>query len=927
MSLPTFAPDRTIRFDYDPVVHKIAFPINHVGAHLPDAIAEAEYAHTDDNTVYVSATSGSDTTGDGTQANPYATLLKSINEASEDRPRVVVLDSSLYCEDLSGADYTYFQGFYAAEGETPTYDSRVLGFTPTDANTIFVAKTGSDSTGTGTQAAPVLTIEKAITLCDGTHQRVGIMDSGVYMEKAFTFAANFLMLFALAGCCPEVRFSDDYHGADHTEYGYIERLYAIQSIDLDGNNVRSIVTLNNGNLFVLLHSGNTLKWTVVNKATGSLIKEIETIAASYSYQQAFVCITGDGYPVVTYTSTDRKFCRYVAFGIDGLDTYKTGAWVSADGTIYYIYNNGLAGLDGDRFCGGMHIDAHISPTTTVLWYNRVVSIDGTSWPAGIELFQIGYSPPQVSHQSNACSFGNGTCLLWYNKLTTNTTVYRVYEEDDAGVIKAETQLYAALTYNKCSVLLGNGNVAVVFRTAANVWYYAILDSSGNIIVSATAIGAVTNGAQTGMCYRSSDDSFFVLMNYYDAGTNTDKYFLSHVLNDGTVLSTALANDNYASDGTLAQRIFDVRPDGEWWTTAIMADGKFETINAILNNPILISAGAEMNGVKLTNTGAHVFSLIKYTAAMTLKYCTIEDIIADDSFINFYHPWYGTGAVDLENSIVDRCNLPGYVENNTAGLSAVVFLRTLSGYALHVKGAGAGIQIQHCDFFNNYGSVRLESNDGNEVIKNNILHDNSNGAVLDTEVVHSNSVNTDSNTNLTDGASVISTNPLYKNEGAVNPDDTDLNIRTRVEGYPTDSPAYGLADDDLNAGAYDVRYIGTETTWSTITVPKPPEIKPYLTAVGNVFHAKSVQSTKVAQNLVVPMKWFGIMNDDLEDLLDLWCCDSAEVRVYANPETSPDDFETYQLKYGKDISLATAYYPTQASGRQDIELEFERAYER
>jgi len=79
--------------------------------------------------------------------------------------------------------------------------------------------------------------------------------------------------------------------------------------------------------------------------------------------------------------------------------------------------------------------------------------------------------------------------------------------------------------------------------------------------------------------------------------------------------------------------------------------------------------------------------------------------------------------------------------------------------------------------------------------------------------------------------------------------------------------------------------------------------------------------------VVPMKWFGITNDDLEDLLDLWCCDSAEVRVYANPETAPDDFETYQLKYGKDISLATAYYPTQASGRQDIELEFERAYER
>lgn len=926
MSLPTFAPDTTIRFDYDPVVHKIAFPVNHVGAHLSDAIAEAEYAHTDDNTVYVSATSGNDTTGDGSGANPYATLLKSINEASEDRPRVVVLDSSLYCEDLSGADYTYFQGFYAAEGEFPTYDSRVLGFTPADANTIFVAKTGSDTTGDGTQAAPVLTIEKAITLCDATHQAVGIMDSGVYMEKAFTFATNFLMLFALAGCCPEVRFSDDYHGEDHTEYGYIERLYAIQSIDLDGNDVRSIVTLNNGNLFVLLNDGNTLKWTVVSKATGSLIKEIETIAASYSYQQAFLCITGDGYPVVTYTSTDRKFCRYVAFGIDGLDTYKTGAWVSADGTVYYAYNNGLAGLDGDRFCGGVHIDANITPTTTVLWYNRVVSIDGTSWPAGIELFQIGSSPSQVSHQSNACSFGNGTCLLWYNKLTTSTTVYRVYEEDDAGVIKAETQLYAALTYNKCSVLLGNGNVAVVFRTAANVWYYAILDSSGNIIVSATAIGAATNGARTGMCYRSSDDSFFVLLNYYDAGSNTDQYFISHILNDGTIVETTLANDNYASDGTLAQRIFDVRPDGEWWTTAIMADGRFETINAILNNPIIISAAAGIDGIKFGNTGAHVFSLAKISAQIGLAYCTIQDIVADSSVLSYYRSLYGNAAFSMENCLVDRCERGAYIESNDVSILSSIIMRTTVGHALHVKGAGSDIVVEHCDFFGNYGSIRLEDNDGNEVIKNNILHDNSNGALLDVEVVHSNTVNTDSNTNLTDGASVISTNPLYKNEGAVNPDDTDLNIRTRVEGFPADSPAYGLADDDRNAGSYDVRYIGTETTWSSITVPKPPEIKPYLKPVGNVFHEKSVQSTKTAQNLVVPMRWAGIMNDDLEDLLDMWCCSSAEVRVYPNPETLPNDYEVYQLKYG-NISLATAYYPTQESGRQDIELEFERGYER
>ena len=208
MSLPTFAPDKTIRFDYDPVVHKIAFPINHVGAHLPDAIAEAEYAHTDDNTVYVSATSGSDTTGDGTQANPYATLLKGINETTEDLSRVVVLDSSLYSEDLSGADYTYFQGFYAAVGETPTYDSRVLGFTPADADTIFVAKTGSDSND-GTAASMVQTVDHALPLLSATRRYIILSDSERHEVNAFIAPANLAGIYAAVGHTPTVHFLHD----------------------------------------------------------------------------------------------------------------------------------------------------------------------------------------------------------------------------------------------------------------------------------------------------------------------------------------------------------------------------------------------------------------------------------------------------------------------------------------------------------------------------------------------------------------------------------------------------------------------------------------------------------------------------------------------------------------------------------------------
>ena len=74
-----------------------------------------------------------------------------------------------------------------AVGATDSMTLRSLGYTPTDANSIFVAKTGNDDTGTGTQANPVASINKAITICDADHQKVVILDSETYTENSFEF--------------------------------------------------------------------------------------------------------------------------------------------------------------------------------------------------------------------------------------------------------------------------------------------------------------------------------------------------------------------------------------------------------------------------------------------------------------------------------------------------------------------------------------------------------------------------------------------------------------------------------------------------------------------------------------------------------------------------------------------------------------------
>src|SRR4030043_746281 len=147
--------DDTLKIEYDPVNNKFGFAENVIGPQAWVTIAVTTLTPSDTNGIWVTK-AGNDLNA-GTQAAPKLTLLAAGNACTAAKMYVWVDDSGQYAEELDTIDNDYFSGIYATTGNTPVYTLRVLGYTPTDGNSIFFDKTGDDLNA-GTQAAPKLTI-------------------------------------------------------------------------------------------------------------------------------------------------------------------------------------------------------------------------------------------------------------------------------------------------------------------------------------------------------------------------------------------------------------------------------------------------------------------------------------------------------------------------------------------------------------------------------------------------------------------------------------------------------------------------------------------------------------------------------------------------------------------------------------------------
>jgi hypothetical protein len=343
------------------------------------------------------------------------------------------------------------------------------------------------------------------------------------------------------------------------------------------------------------------------------------------------------------------------------------------------------------------------------------------------------------------------------------------------------------------------------------------------------------------------------------------------------------------------------------------------------------ANAKIDGILLEPVDTDFLErFISATESLSLAYCALKNAVCtSDADCNAV---YTADPLTISRCVVCDNDKGIFAQANTVSITDSQFYGNSLGYAIDIDGAAASsgdITVEHCDIFDNYGSIHLENNNGtNEIIKNNILYDNALGIDAENDVDLSYSVCTDTHVSATSGASVLSANPLYLNEGYLDEDDLDLNIKIEDLGYHATSPAYDLADDDRNAGAYDVKYIGTVPSWSSITLDKPDGFDGVIESV-KIINQKdngTTSSRLKGRTETIKLKWSAIPVADWDELDALIDSGASEVRLYPDPTTHAADYDTYSIEYA-DLKCSPKYWRLSDRGNQDVELILSRKYER
>jgi hypothetical protein len=364
-----------------------------------------------------------------------------------------------------------------------------------------------------------------------------------------------------------------------------------------------------------------------------------------------------------------------------------------------------------------------------------------------------------------------------------------------------------------------------------------------------------------------------------------------------------------------------------------------TINSFgISELYVIADASEISGCKLNFMPQKCLLGIKLddNGELTIAWSDLYNHLSpiDNTYVINTKAAAANFGLTMTNSSIYDCNggvnlIDGYLSTD---ISDNQFFRISDEYAIYLdcnSTAGADTTIEHNTITQSYGGIRLENNDGNETVINMILHDNDVYDIeADTNITLDNSVITGQHSGVTIGSMVVTGNPRFINEGAIDPDDIDLNIKLRSLGYSVDSSAYDLADDDRNAGAWDVAVIGTAATWTSVTVEKPNEIKRWVDPVGEIFTRKKDGSVETSYEGITEFLEFpftGLTVANYAQVESMIWCGNNQVRIYYDPTTYPDNYVLFKIVYQK-ISKSAKSYTLNATGYSDIVLQFARKYE-
>lgn len=856
-------PDTSIKIEWNPTVNKYAFAVNAVGAHAGVVLTEPDYTDTDANTIYVSASTGADGNA-GTFAAPKATLLGAINACTEVKTRVVIIDSSTYIGELNFSN-AHFQRMFKETGQTPIVSLRDLGYTPADANSIFVKKTGSDANA-GTQAAPKLTltgVAGALTVTDATHQNIVFLDSGTYDEEGWEITGNNLNYYAYYGCAPVLNMSKKY---SQTEYTAVkaETTYKNAAIDTFAFDV---ITIDDDKIMYLYQ----------DEADGDKGK--------------YIILDANDYSTLKTETTFKNAATSAICGLQLADTNILITYISG-GIAYYKM---LSHIDYAET-----IAETLIPTTSVKYLKAL-----TQYTNG-NIIGLGYT----SGGGNEGFYAVFTSAM---SLVTDWTIFT-----DTGT---------NFNFFSCDSF-SNGNILIAYRGSDTFGKYMIISGSDFSVVKAeTTFCGVNIGYLVGVIVNEDDNiilcyskkltgkMYRIIISGLDYSTLHAEYEISGVVSKDGVKATISGEDvfvSYKDDAASTGKYFAF--SDTYQIFLVSAASNWNGITLTTSTPDYINKVFDLTqNLALCWCTIHGFEapqtdLITYTAHGSFKVDTNNCDIHDND-AGYY---LTTNAVTIEDSLFYRLgkSYAIYINGAAAALGNIT-LEHLSIYNNY-----RGIRL-------------VGNNGTNEIVKNCIFSANNNyGLQAQTAITLTYAILLDATSGVTNGTGVVLANPLYVNDGLITEADTDLHIKLKVLGYITNSPAYNGADDSRDLGAYWCEYVGEQTTWSSMTLTKPeviPTKREYSGAVNVQLADGSYDSYKESQSELVELKWKGVLNADYDEIDELWCCANNSIRVYFNPITETTTYYNFTL-LRQPMNAGVEHWLIDSVAKQDVSLFLARTYE-
>lgn len=816
MGITEFGIDKDYRIKHSPVNNKARFYRNAVGPQSLNLIAVKNYVDTDANTIYFNTSTGDDI-NTGTRLSPKKTHVASINACTSAKTKVIILNATTVAEDYSTVSNIYYLGTYADTAITAYYCLRTLGYTDTDANTLYVSKTGSDS-NPGTKASPVLTITGttgAISKLTALIVNVMIDSDGTFDENAFEMTGNFQGLYANIGLKPIIHVA-------HTS--------AAMDAAVDGASA-------------VLHA-----------------------TAAYC---SGACVLGNGHIVVPYRDEADDLYRFVI-------TDKAGNIITGPTNL----PNALYPTTG-AYMFPQAIKMSDTRFAIVYWeiwfwwgpYSAMIVYDEN--PASFALTQIygNYVNDFLDFTSDTAlgllSFSDESFAI-LRKRPDNQIYIRFYDYD--GAYNASTGEIATGIYDYFSCAVRSDDTFVLSGLSASsgtTLRAKIYNQSGVVQKTISTVATVTAAAGSAVAVYS-DDSFCI--SYYDgAGTKFKKYnstgstnthsgtidtdaiyFVSHsggalVINGDLAIfsgynNTTNYNSYYSIDinGIIVRTLRDfvaagasitpvsvVNVDGNSELTFIVSTATpglsiFNTTDTGAWNGIKVSVASIVNGITFDGESQHYLNaMFKCTAQLTRRYCEIKNVDYENTiFSQFAKSLYTTAAIDIQKDIIhDNASGDTMVNDSITYKNNLIYSNDV-GYGIYAEGNGSVINISNNTLHLCKSGIGCFGFDGNEVVKNLIIHDMAEYDIYsDALITVLNSVLTGESFNVTATAGSIY-NPMFIYDDISEPAYLDYHLQdTEMDDFE-DSPALALGDDGKDAGCYNTFIFGAAESWTEIYIPKP-----------------------------------------------------------------------------------------------------------